>query len=131
MAPRVEALVYRFDRDLVTFSNTLCTIPEFVVITDAGQAIAYYADDDPPLPYETLQELLEEHAQGCKPADFLRTHLQPAEIPEILKANVRTINEGSDKVTVLTYSRADLKAIGGRAKAHWGDFAVQFTARLA
>ncbi len=134
VAPRVTGEVRRFNRNEVTFSNTLCTIPDFVVILNSGQAIAYYADDDPPLPYDTLQELLEEHAQGCKGADFLRKHLEETDdIPDAIKGLVKSVEKkkSDDKSFVVSYSRSQLKAIANRAKAHWGEFAVDFRPRLA
>ncbi len=125
---RIAAVVFGFDRNMVTFSHTLCTIPEFVVITNAGQAIAYYEGDDPPLPYDNLQDLLDEHAQGCKPADFLRTHLE--ELDEIPPRLVSAGLTKDVKAPLVSYSAADLQSIADRAAEYWGSFAVTFVPRI-
>lgn len=125
---RIQAVVFAFDRTKITFSDTLCTIPEFIVITNAGQAVAYYESDDPPLPYDTLQELLEEHAQGCRSADYLRAHLEELdEVPQ------RLVTDGlapDTKAPLVSYSFADLKVIVERAREYWGSFAVTFVPRI-
>lgn len=126
MNATVKGQIYTW-RDRPTFDQVLCELPETIVILETGQVIARYShasfgpeiDDDeggsrllkayiPPLPYEDLQILLEEHAQGCLGADELRSRLN-------------TEPSGEENFT-----EADLQEITRHAVATWGEASVNF-----
>lgn len=105
----------------VTFSDCLCTPPHLVTVLDNGQAIAHYNDGSPPMPYNSLLDLLECHAQGPLTADQLRAAMKP----HIAYASC----EGSAMPTTndATVSKEFLQKLTRRAKKYYGEGAVQFT----
>lgn len=128
--PTVKGVVYKW-RERPAFDQCLCELPDEIHILATGQVIAFYghvshgpsvADGEggqrklkaelPAIPYEDLDDMLEEHCQGTlKPNDLrARLHDEP-------DRNV-------------AYTRTNLKTILANAIKTWGSFAVQFQPRL-
>lgn len=132
-APTVKGNVYVW-KHRPTFDQVLCELPDEIHVLATGQAIAVYGEvhtgplrfneegklrahkvvgSVPPVPYEGLDELLEEHCQGCLKEDDLRAALQDQPVRDV------------------AYSREQLEAIRDRAVKFWGEFGVNFKPRLA
>lgn len=120
-APVVHGRVYTLGS--VSFSDCLCEVPEEIYVLDTGQTIAKYSkytrgDNGgdtvapvPAVPYDTLLECLEDHAQGTLKADELRARM------------VR-------KDAIVSFTRAQLQEFKKHAERFWGTFAIKFTPKL-
>ena len=133
----VQANIYHW-KQRPTFDQMLCEVPEEIHILETGQVIVYYGRtsevpkprskvglDDiedtsslrakvPPMPYDDLDDMLEEHSQGCLSPNDLRDRLE------------------KDPSSETTYTETTLKKIWRDATGFWGSngvFALGFEPR--
>lgn len=133
-APRVKGNVYTW-KNRPPFDLVLCELPEEIHILATGQVVCHYGiessgpeviDEDgdirqarklkaelPPLPYEDLDDMLEEHCQGSLTPNDLRRALHDEPAREC------------------SYARWELQSIKRYAIEFWGSAYVQFEPRLA
>lgn len=134
--PTVKGVVFRW-KDRPSFDQCLCEVPDEIHILATGQVIARYHTvtegplttvksedgtpqrvrlplkaDVPDLPYEDLDDMLEEHCQGVLKPNDLRARLQETPCRDV------------------AYTRAKLEEIKKNAERFYGSFAVVFKPRL-
>lgn len=103
----------------VGFDECLCTPPKYITVLDTGQAIAEY-QDAPAMPYDSLLDLLEDHAQGMLTADDIRARMQP---------NVAYASAAGSAVAGTSEKRitdSELVRLARKARKFYGAGAVQF-----
>lgn len=104
----------------VSFDECLCMPPKYITVLADGQAIAQYADA-PAMPYDSLQELLDDHAMGALPADGIRARMQPS-IAYAASAGGALAGTNETKI-----SAESLKKLVRRAQKFYGEGVVKFT----